>query len=485
MPMLELFKSTRRWLLVAAVLVSACHVVPVDPGSHEQLLTVLYTNDEHGWMEGVTPEQGAANMLGLWREEEGYTPDGPFLVLSGGDNWTGPAISTVVAGQSMLQVMNQMRYAASAVGNHEFDFGLEVLKQRIAEAEFPYLSANTAWRQSNEQPFDLGIKPYIITTVHGIRVGIIGLTTTSTPRTTNPVNVAELEFADYEQTLRSTVPRLRAAGVDMVIVLAHVCLAPIRQLAQSLQELDIQMIGGGHCNELVAQQLNDTVVLVGGSHLASYASARFSVNLQTRHVSTVDYAVHDNVGGQADPDVAQLVKLWQQRSAAAMSAVIGFSQAAVDRRDQQMERRIIESWLLADSTADVAITNGGGIRAGLPAGEISLGTVVGMLPFENTIIATHLTGAALKQVLAQGARPLVAGLYQEGDDYVEAATGNPLMAARVYRVLVNSFMYAGGDGYEGIAVHDPDGFDTGINYRQPFADWIAAQRSTATNPLQF
>src|SRR3972149_11171560 len=96
-------------------------------------LTVLYTNDEDGWMEGVAKGRGAANLLGLGREKEGYTPDGPYLILSGGDNWTGPAISTWFQGLGMVEVMNAMGYAASAIGNHEFDFGLDILKTRISE----------------------------------------------------------------------------------------------------------------------------------------------------------------------------------------------------------------------------------------------------------------------------------------------------------------------------------------------------------------
>ena len=149
-------------------------------------LTVLYTNDEHGWMEGASQGQGAANLLGLWREKEGYTPDGPFLILSGGDNWTGPAISTWFQGQSMVEVMNAMGYAASAVGNHEFDFGLDVLKTRISEAHFPYVSANLRYQRDNSTPSDLGIQPYVVIDVNSLRVGITGLTTYATSHFDEP-----------------------------------------------------------------------------------------------------------------------------------------------------------------------------------------------------------------------------------------------------------------------------------------------------------
>ncbi|MFQ5922484.1 MAG: hypothetical protein ACE5M4_06535, partial [Anaerolineales bacterium] len=93
-------------------------------------LVVLYTNDEHGWMDSYQNAGGAAGMARLWRQREGLTEDGPFLVLSGGDMWTGPALSTVWEGESMADVMNAMAYDAAAIGNHDFDLGLEALRER-------------------------------------------------------------------------------------------------------------------------------------------------------------------------------------------------------------------------------------------------------------------------------------------------------------------------------------------------------------------
>lgn len=483
--MLSHCKSLSRLLLiVCTVLLTACVTLQTANESDVRALTVLYTNDEHGWMEGVTPAQSAASLYGLWQAQEAFDPQGPFLVLSGGDNWTGPAVSTMVAGESMVEVMNRMHYAASAVGNHEFDFGLDTLRQRVAQAAFPYLSANTAWKHNGQVPTDLGIAPYTVRDVNGIRVGIIGLTTTSTPRTTNPVNVAALDFTPYSLAIRESLPALQAAEVDLVFVIAHVCLAPLRELASELVALEIHLIGGGHCNELAAEKIQDTVLLGGGSRLASYARARFEYDAVRKQVLKVDYSVHENLQGTPDPDIETVVQKWQSVVDAGMSMVIGFNAVEVDRRDPILEQAIVDSWLIADTTADVAISNAGGVRAALPAGDITVGTIVGLLPFDNTIIATTLSGAELKDVLAAGARSLVAGLTRVEEEWIESDTGEIIAANKQYRVLVNSFMYAGGDNFEGIAAYDPDGFDTGINYRQPFLDWIAAQQSSQVNPLQ-
>jgi 2',3'-cyclic-nucleotide 2'-phosphodiesterase (5'-nucleotidase family) len=177
---------------LAAFLLAACSISTPLPTSNSQSsreLTILYTNDEHGWIEGVEEGQGAANLVGLWQVQEGYHQDGPFLLLSGGDNWTGPAISTWFEGRGTVEVMNEMGYAASVVGNHDFDFGLQALKDRLAEAKFPYLSANLRYKRDGTTPSDLGVLPFTIREIGGLRLGVIGLTTTSTPRTTNPANL--------------------------------------------------------------------------------------------------------------------------------------------------------------------------------------------------------------------------------------------------------------------------------------------------------
>ena len=122
------------------ILVSGCFQCsnPPESTAPEKRIVVLYTNDEHGWLSESDYSDGGAKLFGLWRDQEGYTAESNFLILSGGDNWTGPAVSTWFKGESMLEVMNEIGYAASAIGNHEFDFTVDVLKQRITEAIFPY-----------------------------------------------------------------------------------------------------------------------------------------------------------------------------------------------------------------------------------------------------------------------------------------------------------------------------------------------------------
>ena len=127
-----MFRKLKLFIVVAALFITCSTQHGIISTQQEKNVIILYTNDEHGWLEPTKTTAGAPGLMGLWREKEGYTKDGPFLILSGGDMWTGPAISTWFRGKPMADVMNAMDYAAGTIGNHEFDFKIEGLKQLLA-----------------------------------------------------------------------------------------------------------------------------------------------------------------------------------------------------------------------------------------------------------------------------------------------------------------------------------------------------------------
>jgi 2',3'-cyclic-nucleotide 2'-phosphodiesterase (5'-nucleotidase family) len=434
-------------------------------------------------MSGVEEGQGAANLAGLWREQEGYTEDGHFLVLSGGDNWTGPAVSTWFDGQSMVEVMNAMGYNASAIGNHEFDFGIDIMQQRFSEAGYPYLGANIRYKSDGSVPTDLGIQPYALIEVADLTVGLIGLSSLLTPITTHPNNVADFDFVDYELTLREYVPIVRDEGADLVLVISHACVSELVDLAKVVKDLHIPMMGAGHCHELYAEQVGETLLLSGGSYLSSYASATFQYDPGSDTVVDLQYGTHENTGGEADGSVAAIVSRWQDAAEAELSLQVGYLEKEISRRSRMLEDLITETWLLA-YPADIAITNNGGIRDGLPAGWITLSDIINVLPFNNTLVDVNLTGAQVLQVLTvESGLPAIGGIRPKGAGWVFKDTGEPLDRETTYSVLVNDFMYAGGSGYDILAQFDPHGYDTAIDWRQPVIDWIIDQESSPQNPL--
>ncbi len=483
--------TSRRYslLLVFILIISACiptsqPVSSTTAAGQFRQLTIFYTNDEHGWMEGIQQGQGAANLAGLWEEIEKKNPDSSYLILSGGDNWTGPAISTWFDGESMVQVMNDMDYSASVVGNHEFDFGLDNLKTRLAQAKFPYLSANIRYKKDGSIPADLGIQPYTLLNVSGLKVGLIGLTTTSTPITTNPANVSQFEFTDYEQALRQIVPEVRAAGADIILVPSHVCLDELDHLANQVKDLGISMFGAGHCHELSASKVDGSVILAGGYFFSNYAYATFDIDSRTKSILDASYGTGPNKDGPADPQIAKDVTQWHTKTEAELSIPIGYLQHGIPRQSQTMQTLTTETWLKGYPTADIALTNLGGMRADIPAGEITMADIVGVMPFNNVLVDVHLTGEQLLKVLARaGTQPAIGGMHWQAGNWVMNKTSQPLDKSATYSVLVNDFMYAGGDNYNLLAEYDPQAYNTAIDWRQPVIDWIQAQKSSAEHPL--
>lgn len=431
-------------------------------------------------MEGVEEGRGAAEIVSLWRED-GCEPE-TCLILSGGDMWTGPAISSWTDGASMADVMNEMGYAAAAVGNHEFDFGLTQLQTLAEQSTFPFVSANIRYKESGEIPTDLGIRPFVIVERSGIQIGIIGLTTLLTPRTTLPTNVADFDFIAYTDALAEMIPQAVEAGAEMIVVPGHICSPEIALIARSQ---DVHVVGGGHCNELQANfnQRQGVVSLIGGSHLQSYALARIAFDVTERKIVSAETEVRENIGGATDPAVVAIIDEWRAVAAAELDQVIGYLDTPLERRSAEMQQLVVEAWLDGIPSADIAATNLGGFRQALDAGDLTVGDVVGMLPFNNVLIEVEMTGEQINRIL--GVRPDVAlgGIERAGVRFVLKETGERLDPEAVYTVVVTDFMYAGGDSFDGLAAADPDAYNTAIDWRQPVLDWIEAQGSSAENPL--
>ena len=168
----------------------------------------------------------------------------------------------------MVELFNLMGYHATAVGNHEFDFGLSVLEERIGEADFPFLSANIIHRDSGD-PFDLA-QPWVMLEADGVKVGVVGLTTTHTATAAHPMHVSELVFLNYWETLDEVVPELRADGAQVVVLLAHVCGEPLAAALQALN-VEVDVAFAGHCHSFYDEEVDGVPVVSSGWGYRTYS----------------------------------------------------------------------------------------------------------------------------------------------------------------------------------------------------------------------
>ncbi len=445
------------------------------PETSERTLVVLYTNDEHGWIEEGPETDGAAKLMGLWLTAEGYTETGDFLILSGGDNWTGPAISTWFQGQSTVDVMNAMGYDATTLGNHEFDFTVHGLRARIDQADFPFLASNIRTKGTNTSP-DFAT-PFVIKDLNGIRVGLVGLASTSTPWTTFPAHVEDYDFIGYQEALQEWVPRAWGAGADLVVVMAHICYDEMLPLLPTIRELDVSVLTGGHCNEVVGEVRDDVALVIGGWQLARYGRVVIGFDEERREVTRLQSGVAQNSGGSPDPAVQAVVSTWQEAAATELSDVVGYAAAPVTNGSPALYNLVTDSWLFSYPTADIVLTNAGGIRQGIPAGDITKGTIVGILPFLNTLVELELTGSEVIDCLRSST--VVGGMSTVGGYF--HSDGTPLKADSVYHVLTTDYLYSL-DG-QGFGLYDPTPYNTGITYFQPTVDYLEFLGTSSSDPL--
>jgi 2',3'-cyclic-nucleotide 2'-phosphodiesterase (5'-nucleotidase family) len=446
-------------------------------------LRVLTTNDLHGtlvpevqsWTNGKEVG-GAATLVAYFEREEGAF-GGPTIKLDGGDMYQGTPVSNLTEGRSTIDYFNAAGYAAAALGNHEFDWGVAVLAQRAGQARFPFLAANVFYARSDSAP--RWIQPTTIVRVAGPRdtvtVGIVGFATRATPITTRPKNVEGLEFRDPVPELDRWVRELRSR-VDFVIVIAHegaacdsagACSGEILNVARRMTEQP-DLIVGGHTHQVVATRANGIPVVEAGTRGQRYGMVDLvrtrSDSVAHADLRGVPIAWTDSI--RPDPAVAAMVARYLAEIGPEVNRVIATMARPLEREigDYALGRLIADAQRAAVQ-ADVAIMNNGGIRTALPAGPVTWTDLFKLQPFANRVIKLEITGEKLRTALEHGvasgqANVQVSGLSLTFDPSlpagrritrVELDGGRALEPTRVYSVAVNDFLAAGGDGFTAFA----------------------------------
>ncbi len=440
---------------------------------------ILSTNDEHG---GLRPAEqpwsggrpaGGAEAIAAYVNDVRETSPCPVFLLSGGDLMQGTLMSNLTGGRATIDVMNEIGYDAAALGNHEFDWGVQTLQERMQQARFPILSANTYEKGTDLHP--AWVKPYTILERDGVRIGVIGATTRSTPGTTHPDSVAGLEFRSIAETLNRYIPRVRVEGVDFVVVVMHAggfCHDAggneARCAGEAMDELGLttapfDYVVTGHTHSRVEDRIRGAPVIQSYANMSAIGRGRM-----TRHSSgevvaelvAID-AVYPDSTAQVDAVKALVDRYEKEAEDVALASVATLA----DPLDKQYRGASTLGRLIADAQragtgADVAIMNNGGIRTNLPAGPISYGELFRVQPFQNTLILLQLGGGLLLAALESsidedGIEANISGLTVEYDP--EAAgvrvrcarlsDGRPVSPESTYSVAVNNFMAAGGAGY--------------------------------------
>lgn len=264
----------------------------ISPAGEPVTVTILHTNDMHGFLEGekltggdgTTFEFGGiANAMGtvaLLKQQAGANT----LILDAGDFWQGTLASNRNEGRVIINAMNLVGYDALTLGNHDFDHGQEVLKTRAAEARFPFVAANILEEATGKPP--AWVKPYIIKEVAGLRFGIIGLANSGTPVISKPSNSQGLKFLREVDAMRQVLPEVKTKS-DLVVVLAHEGLDYDQRLAAEVSGIDVIVSGHTHVEQRQPKVVGSTIIVHAG-YKAQYVG-RLVLKIDPASKRIVDY----------------------------------------------------------------------------------------------------------------------------------------------------------------------------------------------------
>lgn len=464
-------------------------------------LGVMHTNDHHGHLlpfryDGQDGWGGVARRRVAIQRQRADTRY-QWLLLDAGDVFQGTPISNLLSGFLDLECMNQMGYDAMALGNHEFDFGYELLRSRMTDANFKVLCANVVDRERGLPVAE----PYAIFRRGPYRIGVIGVTTETLPGETHP-KVKEYVTAFPSPVVKGLAQYLRGVGCDLVIALTHQGYGRDLELAREVPELDL--IVGGHTHTKLDEPARVGDVLVtqtnGWGRYLGVLRMTFDRDGPGERFRLTGY---ENEYQPMSPELPEddglkaFINDYDQRFQQEMGKVVATSLQEFGVDDVRLRENALAN-LIADALrlqtgADIGIFNGGNFRAPLAAGEVTAGDLYAVLPFDNFLVKVTLTGAKLREILTYGAEqygdggfPQVSGLrirYVDGrlvEALVgsDAATAVPLDDAAEYTVVMTDFLAVGGDGFP--LAEDPYGPGyTGLEQRAVFSLWAGQQRELA------
>ncbi len=497
----------------------------------DYVLDILHINDLHSRIESINRFDSTCNEKG---ETEGKCFGGiarvktmiddrrielgkenaNVLVLDAGDQFQGSLFYSTYKGDAAVQFLNLINPDVMAVGNHEFDDGPEKLAEFMDKAYFPIISGNTS--VYTEPLLKDKLEGYVIVEKGGEKIGVVSVLASDTGETSSPGdNVA---FVDEIRYLQSIVPEIESQGVNKIVAVTHVGLAMDKRIAAEVPGIDV--IVGGHSHTLLSNiekraegpypvmVKNPDGVDVPIVHAYAYSKflGELRVSFDDAGVVTSAYGEPHLLNSNVEPDSIFLAKVASlaEPIEELKKKQVGSADGNIDgdrnscRLGECAMGNLVADAMLARTKGqgiEIAIQNGGGLRASIESGNVTMGDVLSVLPFQNTMATFELKGADIVASLEQGVSetaevkgkfPQVAGLRYSWDESVEPMQGRvkqvQVMAdgkwtdidpAATYKVVTNNFMRGGGDGYKLFKNNGMNAYDYGPGLEQVVADYIA------------
>lgn len=478
---------------------------------------ILYHNDFHGNISeeitGKKRNMGMAKMVGYVNEFAQKHKN--TIVLAGGDNYQGTADSNLTLGKPVSAMLKGMKCVASAVGNHEFDWGSDKIANWAKDGNFQFLASNIYDKETNK-PVSWA-KPYMIVESGGLKIGLIGLAHPDTATLTKEQYVKGFEFRDPVTSAQEWVNFLREGKApegkpDVVIALTHIdsdqngdkITGNAVKLAENVKGLDA--ILSAHSHRTVNGKVNNVPILQAFCYGRAMGELELKVDDQGKFagIETHIYDGHDIKNTIIkDGDADKFYENLQKELAPIKGEVLGTANGEFTHdRNLKGSNTLLGRWsceVMAKKTgAQIAIQNGGGLRRTLESGKITMGDMYEIMPFDNYLVVMDLPGEDLIKAIDHGINMpkttdgVFSGLKVEFDSSkpyehqitkITLTDGTPIEKDKLYKVVTNDFMFTGGDGYNFKNAKNVN--ETYIPIRDALVDAIKAAKTITPEPIDY
>lgn len=458
-------------VLVLTMILTSFSSLAVFADGHEHTLVLLHTNDIHGRMlEGEYDGMGFAKLATLANEFRSENDN--VLFLDAGDALHGVPIATLTEGESVVRVMNAVGYDVMAPGNHDFNYGADRLMELAAMAEFPVLAANVYKADGTRL-----MNAYELFEFEGFTVAVFGLATPETTTKSHPNNTVGLTFTDPLEEAQKVVEELDGMA-DIVVALVHLGQDESTQetwrsttVAERVDGIDVMVDGHSHTLLPEGMMVGDTLLASAGDYGKNLGVVELVITDGELTEAFARVILKEETAElEAQQEIIDLITVYEEMGQATLAQVAGETTVELVgvrelvRAGETNLGNMLTDAMLDLSGADIAFSNGGGIRASIPAGTITRGNIVDVFPFGNLIEVKEVTGAMMKEILEHGTDaypepagkfPHVSGMTYQidlsrpvGDRIVNMmVNGEPIDMEATYELATNDFVAAGGDGY--------------------------------------
>jgi 5'-nucleotidase len=429
-------------------------------------VTLLQVNDVYQFSPDADGKGGLARVLTLRKSIQAENPNTLFLLA--GDTISPSVESITYKGAQMIEAWNAIGLDYATFGNHEFDFGPDVLRERIRESKFGWVAANVIDNKTGK-PFG-GVEPFVIREFGGVKIGIFGLVLPETKQTSRPG--PEVEFRNPCDVAKKMVSEIHDRGAKVVVALTHLSMREDKEVARCA---DVNLIIGGHEHTLLESSAGGAPIFKMTADARELGRFDLNINKSTGKLDSIDWKVMPVT--KDTPDAPEFSAVYQKYAAllTQLAKPVGRTSVALEARSKENRTRetnvgdFVADAFRKATGADVALMNGGSVRADelMAPGELTVRDVLSILPFKNKLVKLEITGVTLRAALEHGVSraaedaepggfPQVSGIQfsfdasrKPGDRIVDLkVNGQPLDPERKYTLGTTTFVgLDGGDGY--------------------------------------